>query len=1274
MASPTATPSPVISTPTSSQARRWADYSDDEGDERSPRSYCERSNVSLIEAGAAVAAQVPRAEDNFTMHRSWPADFLLVCSSRRVRDDVVAAGVVDGRGFSLRFSPWNRQLQAVRCPLRFRAHLELTGIPAHAWNRSTVVALLGSAAWVERLGASTANREDLGRFQVVAWLDNINQLPREKALLIEEPDDRMEEDEGLVLPGDALVPLDKFMLRYIVKIRLVRAEDMMQEEDGPAPGGGGSDGGADGDGRRGRCGGVGHDGGRPGAGGFFRGPRDTRGGEAPRRRPAGEDWGGSRRVAINAPLDAVPWPEVEDEDHESEDVESFSDGANLERLPGQNASRHPVTATAFDQGDEAVGLSPRGMPNGMDVERSGLFFRPAGPTGVPFPQPQLQLCMHEKWALDSKRALVDQDGDVPMQQKSGDMPTSKDARSVAPAPAVDCENGLVVPVGSCLMGPAPIPRETRTEYVDRSGSFQIESVCQLASPGLISSPDDACWTVSSVQMDSPRSVLDLMDVFSVNLSSADVDFDQRIGPEAMAARATPVAVCNPVAFRGASRAAVVCLQETKMAVISDRVVRECLGPSYDKFFFLPAIGTRGGILLAWQSCMVSVTHPHYSDNAITARISTGVDHSWWFTGVYGPQNDVDKLAFLQELQDIRDLHAGPWIVAGDFNLILNPEDKNQGGLHRRMMTKFRRTLASLELKELYLNGRRFTWTNEQERPTLERLDRVFATVDWEARYPDAFLSALSSGPSDHCPLLLCLAPDLHRGRRFQFQSFWPKVEGFLEVVQEAWDSQQWEPNPFKRLDAKLRAVAKRLSCWSSKFIGNVKLQILLASELILRFDVAMESRQLSPQERGLRCLLKKKLLGLASLERTLARQRSRILWLREGDACTRFFHTHASHRRRKNFISHLLVDNVRISDHVEKAEVVDSFFENLLGVAGDRPFSLDVDFLGVQSMDLQHIDEAFSEEEVLAAIRGMPLDKCPGPDGFSARFFVSCWSIIKDDVMDAFHSLSGLDSCGFGSVNSSLITLLPKKPGAEEVRDFRPISLIHGIAKWVAKAEEQGLLTRLAATGLQHRTSIYADDVVTFLRPSVVDFQVIFGIIEDFGEASDLRTNFDKCSANLIRCSAEDRDLVERELHCPITQFPLRYLGLPLSLRKPSVAQLQTLVDRVAAKLPSWKASMLNRGGRLELVKTTLSSIPIFTMMSLDIPIETITAIEKIIRGFLWKGRKDVHGGHCLVAWDRVCMPKELGGSWHPQPAPHEHCTEGQMVVAEACGGGQAMA
>jgi hypothetical protein len=100
----------------------------------------------------------------------------------------------------------------------------------------------------------------------------------------------------------------------------------------------------------------------------------------------------------------------------------------------------------------------------------------------------------------------------------------------------------------------------------------------------------------------------------------------------------------------------------------------------------------------------------------------------------------------------------------------------------------------------------------------------------------------------------------------------------------------------------------------------------------------------------LRRLLKKKLLGLASLERTIARQRSRILWLQEGNACTRFFHLHASHGRRKNFTGYLIVDNVHATEHVDKAEAMGGFFDDMLGSVADWPFTLDLDYLGLPSL------------------------------------------------------------------------------------------------------------------------------------------------------------------------------------------------------------------------------------------------------------------------------------------------------------------------------------
>jgi hypothetical protein len=73
----------------------------------------------------------------------------------------------------------------------------------------------------------------------------------------------------------------------------------------------------------------------------------------------------------------------------------------------------------------------------------------------------------------------------------------------------------------------------------------------------------------------------------------------------------------------------------------------------------------------------------------------------------------------------------------------------------------------------------------------------------------------------------------------------------------------------------------------------------------------------------------------------------------------------------------------------------------------------------------------------------------------------------------------------------------------------------------------------------------------------------------------------------------------------------------------------------------------LNRVGHLDLVKSTLTEIPIFSMMSIDIPVENLLVIEKIIMCFFWKERKDVHGGHYLVAWDKVLFTRVAWRAQH---------------------------
>ena len=299
---------------------------------------------------------------------------------------------------------------------------------------------------------------------------------------------------------------------------------------------------------------------------------------------------------------------------------------------------------------------------------------------------------------------------------------------------------------------------------------------------------------------------------------------------------------------------------------------QCIGPSYDGFAYLPALATRGGIFIAWDSTRVNLSNFVNDTNFITGYVLPREGNAWWLTVVYGPQEDAQKVMFLKELAERHSYCHGPWLVIGDFNIILHAADKNNSRIDRRMMGKFKKFVDDNALKELFLHGRKYTWSNDRERPTLTKIDRAFASVDWEMDHPESLLQALSTSHSDHCPLYLSLEEHLQSKRRFRFVLFWTKMEGFLDMVKEAWMCEEEITDPFIRLDVLLRNTARHLTAWGQKKVGNIKMQIAVANAVILRFDVAQEQRLLSEEERWLRKTLKHMVLGLASLERTIARQ------------------------------------------------------------------------------------------------------------------------------------------------------------------------------------------------------------------------------------------------------------------------------------------------------------------------------------------------------------------------------------------------------------------
>jgi len=101
-------------------------------------------------------------------------------------------------------------------------------------------------------------------------------------------------------------------------------------------------------------------------------------------------------------------------------------------------------------------------------------------------------------------------------------------------------------------------------------------------------------------------------------------------------------------------------------------------------------------------------------------------------------------------------------------------------------------------------------------------------------------------------------------------------------------------------------------------------------------------------------------------------------------------------------------------------------------------------------------------EEIDAVVRNLPNDKALGPDGFNNEFIKRCWQFIKEDFYALCFAFQD-NVVNLQSINDSYMTLIPKIDGAQQVGDFRPISLLNCSIKLITKL----LANRLQAVILQ---------------------------------------------------------------------------------------------------------------------------------------------------------------------------------------------------------------
>jgi hypothetical protein len=414
------------------------------------------------------------------------------------------------------------------------------------------------------------------------------------------------------------------------------------------------------------------------------------------------------------------------------------------------------------------------------------------------------------------------------------------------------------------------------------------------------------------------------------------------------------------------------------------------------------------------------------------------------------------------------------------------------------------------------------------------------------------------------------------------------------------------------------------------------------------------------------------------------------------------------------------------------------------------------------------LEDPFEEREVREAINSMDRDKAPGPDGFSLAFFQDCWEVIKGDFMAVFEDFHSYGKF-VKSINSMFISLIPEFHGAKEIKDFRPISLVGGVYKIIAKVlanrmrrvmdriiskpqnafvkgrqildsvlvarvlckldmekvydhvnwnfllyllkrcgfgekwclwikqcistarfsvlingtpfgyfgssrgvrqgdplspflfdlvieafsrmigafTSRGLIlgfsmgsndmTRVVVSHL-----LFADDTLVFCGADESQIRHIGALLVCFEAISSLKVNLSK--STLIPVGpVEDLNQLAELLGCGISSMPLKYLGLQLGASFKLKTMWVELEDLMARRLAPWKMMYLSKGGRVALIKSTLSNLPTYMMPLYHIPAHVAKRIEKIQWDFLWGGLNGEDKLH-LVEWDKVCSPMDEGG------------------------------
>ncbi|XP_026396994.1 uncharacterized protein LOC113291710 [Papaver somniferum] len=378
--------------------------------------------------------------------------------------------------------------------------------------------------------------------------------------------------------------------------------------------------------------------------------------------------------------------------------------------------------------------------------------------------------------------------------------------------------------------------------------------------------------------------------------------------------------------------------------------------------------TKGNIWLYRHSSLSNPVVVSTSKKSITVKVGDVM-----VTGIHAACLTVDRRQLWEELKDISAMNL-PWMIIGDFNVVLSCDEK--------------------------FGGRRPLRVSMQD----FRDYKAFYNIQWLDKFGGWSYKVGVRGISDHGAIFGAVVNSTKpENSLFRYQSIWSSHPEFLTLIKESWN-EVIAGNPAFSFMAKLKRLKQIIKKWNWEVFGDLRIKVKVTEDEVLQASLLSDNDPENIELLNNLVTTRGKHDMVSQQYNELMRAKYRVKWVKEGGANIIFFHTSIKIRQSQNNITKLEDDDGNMATKL--AQIANVLVEHYKRKFKAQNASISEDILDVIPKILTEEDNYFldvvpSTMKIKEAVYGMDANNAPGPDGFPGSFYKFAWEIIGSELIEA---------------------------------------------------------------------------------------------------------------------------------------------------------------------------------------------------------------------------------------------------------------------------------